>query len=133
MVDAEAFEAGRKLHQQMMPQFKDTPLRDGGFADEMRALSQELLFGKIWTRPGLDLRSRSLVTLGILIALRAEYELELHFGIALRNGLTREELAEVIYHSTGYAGYPAAAAARACARKALDNAVDAVAQDSSQK
>ena len=49
---------------------------------------------------------RSLVTLGILIALRATDELKAHFRIALTNGLTEAELAEVIYHASGYAGFP---------------------------
>jgi 4-carboxymuconolactone decarboxylase len=66
----------------------------------------------LWTRPGLDRRSRSLVTLGALIALRATEELKFHFPIALRNGLTIEEIEEVIYHLAGYAGFPAAATAR---------------------
>jgi 4-carboxymuconolactone decarboxylase len=57
--------------------------------------------------------------LGILITLRAESELHFHFAAALRNGVTREELAEVIYHSAGYAGFPAASAARAAAIKSL--------------
>jgi 4-carboxymuconolactone decarboxylase len=96
-----------------------TSLRDGGFADELGDLSIDHVFGALWTRPGLDRRSRSLVTLGALIALRADQELKIHFQIALRNGLTLEEIEEVIYHMTGYAGYPAAAAARKFAREVL--------------
>lgn len=94
-------------------------LRDGGFAEELAELTMDNVFGTLWTRPGLDRRSRSLVTLGILIALRASDELALHFQVALRNGLTIEELAEVVYHSTAYAGFPAASSARNVARKAL--------------
>lgn len=96
-----------------------TSLRDGGFADELGDLSIDHVFGALWTRPGLDRRSRSLVTLGALIALRADDELKFHFQIALRNGLTVEEIEEVIYHMTGYAGYPAAATARNVAREVL--------------
>lgn len=87
-------------------------LRDGSFADELADLSFDHVFGSLWTRPGLDRRSRSLVTLGALIALRATEELKFHFPIALRNGLTIEEIEEVVYHMAGYAGFPAAAAAR---------------------
>jgi 4-carboxymuconolactone decarboxylase len=94
-------------------------LRDGSFADEMFELSLDHVFGSLWTRPGLDRRSRSLVTLGALIALRAEEELKFHFPIALRNGVTVEELEEVVYHITGYAGFPAANAARAIGREVL--------------
>jgi 4-carboxymuconolactone decarboxylase len=75
-----------------------TTLRDGRFADELGDLSIDHVFGALWTRPGLDRRSRSLVTLGALIALRAGDELRFHFPIALRNGLTIEEIEEVIYH-----------------------------------
>lgn len=94
-----------------------TSLSDGGFADELGDLSIDHVFGALWTRPGLDRRSRSLVTLGALIALGADRELKVHFQIALRNGLTLEEIEEVIYHMTGYAGYPAAATARKLARE----------------
>jgi 4-carboxymuconolactone decarboxylase len=96
-----------------------TSLRDGSFADELGDLSIDHVFGAMWTRPGLDRRSRSLVTLGALIALRANDELRYHFPIALRNGLSAEEIEEVIYHMAGYAGYPAAATARSVALEVL--------------
>ena len=96
-----------------------TGLRDGGFADELGDMSVDHVFGALWTRPGLDRRSRSLVTLGALIALRAGDELKYHVPIALRNGLTVEEIEEVIYHMAGYVGYPAAATARNVAREVL--------------
>ena len=94
-------------------------LRDGSFADELADLSFDHVFGSLWTRPGLDRRSRSLVTLGALIALRATEELRFHFPIALRNGLTIEEIEEVVYHMAGYAGFPAAATARNIGREML--------------
>jgi 4-carboxymuconolactone decarboxylase len=98
-----------------------TSLRHGGFADELGDLSIDHVFGAIWSRPGLDRRSRSLVTLGALIALRAGEELRYHFPIALRNGLSMAEIEEVIYHMAGYAGYPAAASARNLACEVLQN------------
>jgi 4-carboxymuconolactone decarboxylase len=61
----------------------------------------------------------SLVTLGALIAVRATDELRFHMPIALRNGLTVEEIEEVVYHLTGYAGFPAANAARGIGREVL--------------
>ncbi|CAM3339303.1 carboxymuconolactone decarboxylase [Mycobacterium intermedium] len=96
-----------------------TSLADEAIAGELGDLSIEHVFGALWTRPGLDRRSRSLVTLGVLIALRASDELKFHFPIALRNGLTVAEVEEVIYHVAGYAGYPAAASARAIANAVL--------------
>lgn len=96
-----------------------TTLRDGGIADELIDLGVDHVFGALWARPGLDRRSRSLATLGALIALRATDELKSHFRIALRNGLSIAEIEEVIYHMAGYAGYPAANAAQKAAREAL--------------
>jgi NAD(P)-dependent dehydrogenase (short-subunit alcohol dehydrogenase family)/alkylhydroperoxidase/carboxymuconolactone decarboxylase family protein YurZ len=112
---------GLDVLKQMVPGIPDdvTGLRDGGVADELGDLSLDHVFGALWTRPGLDRRSRSLVTLGALIALRASDELKIHFQIALNNGLTLEEIEEVIYHMTGYAGYPAAVSARRLANEVL--------------
>jgi 4-carboxymuconolactone decarboxylase len=90
-----------------------------GFAGELMDIGLESIFGRLWTREGLARRDRSLVTLGILIALGAEDELESHFRIAKQNGLTEDELAEVIYHSSGYAGFPAANSARGAAKRGL--------------
>ena len=97
----------------------ELPASDG-FAAGLLDESLECVFGRVWTRPGLDWRSRSLVTLGIMIALRAEGELRLHFPIALRNGLTREELEEVVYHAAAYAGFPAASTAGRIGQEVLD-------------
>ena len=112
---------GLDAFKQMVPGVPDdvTSLRDGGFADDLGDLGLDHVFGALWTRPGLDRRSRSLVTLGALIALRASDELKIHFQIALNNGLTLEEIEEVIYHMTGYAGFPAAVSARKIAREVL--------------
>jgi 4-carboxymuconolactone decarboxylase len=90
------------------------------FAGEIGQLSVDNVFGTLWSREGLGRRERSLVTLGILIALRATEEMHYHFPLALKNGLTREELAEVIYHASGYAGFPAAATAAQIGQKIFD-------------
>jgi 4-carboxymuconolactone decarboxylase len=63
-----------------------TSMRDDGFAGELGDLSLEHVFGALWTRPGLDRRSRSLVTLGALIALRAGEELKFHFRLRCATG-----------------------------------------------
>lgn len=81
------------------------------------------------TRPGLDRRARSLVTLGALIALRAGEELKFHFPIAVRNGLTVEELEEVVYHLAGYLGFPAATLARSVGREVLPSSSSAESAD----
>jgi 4-carboxymuconolactone decarboxylase len=90
-----------------------------GFAPELMDIGVEGVFGRLWSREGLARRDRSLLTLGMLIALAAEEELESHFRIAERNGLTRDELAEVCYHATGYVGFPAANAAKKAAVRAF--------------
>jgi len=77
-------------------------------APEIYDLMMEYGIGMIWARPGLSPRDRSLLTIGMLIALRAEDQLRGHIPIGLTHGLTREEIAEILYHSTLYAGYPAA-------------------------
>jgi 4-carboxymuconolactone decarboxylase len=77
-------------------------------------------WGDVWARPGLDRRTRSAITLAVLTATRAENELALHIRAALRNGLSAEEIAEVLLHSAVYAGLPAANAAFAIAQRVLE-------------
>ncbi|KUI21929.1 carboxymuconolactone decarboxylase [Mycobacterium sp. GA-1285] len=97
----------------------DVELPTDVFGGEMLGLAMDNVFGRLWTREGLSRRDRSLVTLGILIALRAEDELAIHIQIARNNGLTEDEIAEVIYHCTGYTGFPAANAAMKVAQEVL--------------
>jgi 4-carboxymuconolactone decarboxylase len=77
-------------------------------------------WGDVWNRPGLERRERSMITLAALTAVRAEGELELHVRAALRNGLTPEEIREVLLHTAVYAGVPAANAAFAIAQRVLE-------------
>lgn len=65
-------------------------------------------WGEIWARPGLDRRTRSAITLMALIALNREHELAMHIRAALRNGLSREEIGEILLQSAIYCGVPAA-------------------------
>lgn len=76
-------------------------------------------WGDIWAREGLDRRTRSAITLATLTALGREGELELHVRAAIRNGLSPEEISEVLLHTAIYAGVPAANAALALARRVL--------------
>lgn len=121
---ADRREAGKKVFREMGPPAATANHAPGAtppplFAAELGELSMEAVFGLLWTRPGLSRRDRSLVTVAMLIALRAHGELRYHFPIALKNGVTREELEEIIYQATGYAGFPAAGSARAVAREVL--------------
>lgn len=65
-------------------------------------------WGDIWSRPGLERRTRSMITIAMLIALNREAELKMHLNAAFNNGVTREELKELIMHSALYCGLPAA-------------------------
>ncbi|WP_043672431.1 carboxymuconolactone decarboxylase family protein [Streptomyces xylophagus] len=103
----------------VVPGEGDLDLRDGLLGEDLVEISLSTVWGALWGREGLAPRDRSLVTLGILIALGAEPELKTHVRVALTNGVTRDELAEVLYHSAGYAGFPRAVAARTAAREAL--------------
>jgi len=84
-------------------------------------------WGEVWTRDGLDRRTRSCVTLAVLTALHCHDELALHVRAARRNGLSAAEIGEVLLHTAVYAGVPAANTAFAVAQQAL--AEFAVAQD----
>jgi 4-carboxymuconolactone decarboxylase len=81
---------------------------------------QRYAWGEVWNRPGLDRKQRSMITLAALTSLRAEGELEMHVRAALRNGVTPEEIAEVLLHTAVYAGVPAANAAFAIAQRVLE-------------
>jgi 4-carboxymuconolactone decarboxylase len=90
---------------------------------ELTADFQELItrfgWGEVWTRPGLDRKTRSAITLTALIALGHHTELRIHLRGALRNGLTPDEIREVIIHSAVYCGLPAANSAFAVAQEVL--------------
>jgi 3-oxoadipate enol-lactonase/4-carboxymuconolactone decarboxylase len=76
-------------------------------------------WGDVWTRPGLDRRSRSMITLSLLCGLKHENELAMHVRAAITNGLTPEEIAEVFLHTAVYAGVPTANSAYAIAQETL--------------
>jgi 3-oxoadipate enol-lactonase/4-carboxymuconolactone decarboxylase len=77
-------------------------------------------WGEIWARPGLDRKTRSCITLTALVALGHDHELALHVRAALRNGLTDDEIKEVLLQTAVYCGVPAANAAFAIAQQVLD-------------
>jgi 4-carboxymuconolactone decarboxylase len=97
----------------------------GPFADlapELQALTDDVLFGRVWERTELSKRDRSLITVATLVALYRTNELPFHLKFALRNGVTKEELTELITHLAFYAGWPTAATAIGIARKAFEEA-----------
>jgi len=93
--------------------------RTTSFTGDFQDLITRYAWGEIWSRPGLDRRTRSCITLMALLALGRLEELELHVRAALRNGLSQDEIKEVILHGAIYCGVPAANSAFAVAQRVL--------------
>ena len=89
------------------------------FTGDFQDFIERYAWGEIWSRPGLDRRTRSFVTLAALVALGREGELAMHVRAAKRNGLTDEEIKETLLHCAIYCGVPAANAAFAIASRVL--------------
>ncbi len=87
--------------------------------DEFQDLVTRYAWGEIWTRPGLDRRTRSCITVAMLVALNRNEELALHVRAALTNGVTEDELKEILLQTAIYCGVPAANTAFALAAKVL--------------
>lgn len=124
MNDENRYEAGLSVRREVMGEdFVERALGNaaGTDSEELQKYVTDAVWGGIWTRPGLDRRSRSLMNLGMLIALRAHEELAGHVRGGLRNGLTRKEITEAVIHSAGYCGAPAALAAMRVVQRALDD------------
>ncbi|KWX23244.1 carboxymuconolactone decarboxylase [Mycolicibacterium wolinskyi] len=114
-------EVGLQVFRELLPEAVPENVEgDGSFGDELLGIGIDNIFGRLWSRDGLSRRDRSLVTMGILIALRATDEFEAHVMIARNNGLTEDEIAEVIYHASGYAGFPNANSAMKVAKRVLE-------------
>jgi len=96
-----------------------------GFTAEFQDLLTRYAWGEIWSRPGLDRRTRSVITLSVLATLRYEQEFCTHVEAALRNGLSREEIREVLLQVAVYAGVPAANRAFELAARVLNDAAPA--------
>ncbi len=93
--------------------------RTTDFTADFQDFITRYAWGEIWARPGLDRRMRSAITLTALVALGRLEELEMHIRAALRNGLTEEEIREVLLQSVIYCGVPAANSAFAVAQRVL--------------
>ena len=92
------------------------------FTDDFQDLITRYAWGEIWARPGLDRRTRSCITLTALVALNRQEELAMHVRAALRNGLSADEIKEVLLQTAIYCGVPAANTAFAVAQRVLDEA-----------
>lgn len=85
----------------------------GAFLSGTSALALDFAFGGVWSRPGLEMKQRSLVVIAILIATRQYAELKNHVRIGFRNGLTPTEIEEALVQCVPYLGFPAVASAQA--------------------
>jgi 3-oxoadipate enol-lactonase / 4-carboxymuconolactone decarboxylase len=90
------------------------------FTADFQDLITRYAWGEIWTRPGLDRRTRSFITLAALVASGREHELALHVRAARRNGVTPDEIGEVLLQCAVYCGVPAANSAFAIAQRVLE-------------
>ena len=93
-----------------------------GFTADFQDLITRYAWGEIWSRPGLDARTRSCITMAMLAALSHDEELAMHVRGALRNGLSADDIKEVLLQVAVYAGVPAANRAFRVAQRALDDA-----------
>ena len=91
----------------------------GDFDPKLAELTDKVLFADVWERPGLSKRDRSLITVAALIAMNRPEQLRAHLQRARDNGVTKEEVVEVITHLAFYSGWPNAVNAVAIARDAL--------------
>jgi 4-carboxymuconolactone decarboxylase len=105
-----------------MPNEPPTAVRNPSaeIAPGLRNYTDKVLFGDVWKRPGLSPRDRSLVTVATLVALYRTNELPFHLKKALENGVTKDELIELITHLAFYSGWPTAYTAVTIAKKVFD-------------
>ena len=105
-----------------MPAQPTSPAREAirGTVPKLAEISDQIIYGEIWERPGLSKRDRSLVVVATLIALGREKQLVGHLERALNNGVTKAELSEVITHLAFYAGWPAAMTAALVAKDVFE-------------
>ena len=109
MFDTEQFRKGLSVRREVLgPDYVDKSVANvDEFMKPMQKLVTEYCWGEIWTRPGLDRKTRSIINLAMLTALNRPAELKLHVRGALNNGLTKAEIGEVFLQSAIYCGVPA--------------------------
>ena len=119
----DAFEKGMALRRAVLgdKHVDQAEAKKNEFTEEFQEFITRYAWGEIWTRPGLDRKTRSCITLAMMVALHRKDEFKLHFRAAFNNGLTKDEIKEVLLQSAIYAGVPAANAAFHWARDVLDD------------
>jgi 4-carboxymuconolactone decarboxylase len=121
---SDAYDRGMAVRREVLSDsyVEQAAARTTDFTRDFQALVTEFAWGTIWARPGLDRRSRSMITLTALIARGRDEELALHIRAALRNGLSRDEIKEVLLQTAVYCGVPDANAAFRIAQSVFEEA-----------
>ena len=115
------FDRGLEVRKQVLgAKYVDAALQGATpLDDDFQAFVTESAWGSVWARPGLDRKTRSMVTIAMLAALGQEEELKLHIRATARTGVSRDEVKEILLQVAVYAGVPAANSAFRCARAAF--------------
>jgi len=123
MSGGERYEKGLELRRAVLgAEHVDRSLANASeFAQPLQQMVTEHCWGDIWSRPGLSLRERSLINIGLLTAMGRTHELQVHVRGALNNGCTPEELREVLLQAAIYCGFPAALDASRSVEAALQS------------
>jgi 4-carboxymuconolactone decarboxylase len=121
-VSGDAHERGMKVRREVLgdAHVDEAVASTTGFTADFQDLITRYAWGEIWARPGLDRRTRSAIALTALIAVGRMDELPMHVRAALRNGLSENEIKEVLLQTAVYCGVPAANTAFAVAARVLD-------------
>ncbi|HUA86885.1 MAG TPA: 4-carboxymuconolactone decarboxylase [Bryobacteraceae bacterium] len=109
-MDQDTFEKGLKIRREVLgADYVDQAMANAtSFTKPLQELVTTYCWGEIWSRPGLDRRTRSMINLAMITALNRPHELKLHVNAALNNGLSKEEICEVLLQTAIYCGLPAA-------------------------
>ena len=110
MNDRKRYDEGMKMRREVLGNaYVDrAQAHENEFNEAFQDLITRYAWGEVWTRPGLNKKSRSLITIAMLVALNRSEELRLHLRAASNNGVSKEEIQEVLLHSAIYCGVPAA-------------------------
>jgi 4-carboxymuconolactone decarboxylase len=121
MAESELFQKGLEVRREVLgANYVDGSLaKADDFMMAFQRITTEMCWGYAWTRPGLDRRSRSMLNLAMLTALNRPAEIKLHVKGALTNGLTVDEIKEILLHATVYCGIPAGLEAFKAAHEVL--------------
>jgi 4-carboxymuconolactone decarboxylase len=123
-IASDAYDEGIRIRQRVLGKdYVEASLRAsrGTLGEDLQTLVTENVWGRVWSRPGLSDRDRSLLNIGILVAMNQSYELSVHIKGGINNGLSEEEISEAIIHTSVYCGAPVALAAMRTLQETLSS------------